>query len=116
VKGFCPSFVTIEGGTPKKSAAARQAVPAQLEALPEATIAELKQAPYNILITGIGGTGRHHDRCLARHGCAPGRQGDLRAGHDRDVAEERRRYVSCAHRAHAGGHSRPAHRNRRRRT
>ena len=57
VKGFCPSFVTIEGGTPKKSAAARQAVPAQLEALPEATIAELKQAPYNILITGIGGTG-----------------------------------------------------------
>ena len=57
VKGFCPSFVTIEGGAPKKSRAAKQVLPAQLEALPAAAVAELKDAPYNILITGIGGTG-----------------------------------------------------------
>ena len=57
VKGFCPSFVTIEGGAPKKSRAAKQALPTQLEALPEAAVVELKNAPYNILITGIGGTG-----------------------------------------------------------
>jgi indolepyruvate ferredoxin oxidoreductase len=57
VKGFCPSFVTIEGGAPKKSRAARQALPAQLEALPHAAVAHLGETPYNILITGIGGTG-----------------------------------------------------------
>ncbi len=57
VKGFCPSFVTIEGGAPKKSHAAAQALPAQLESLPDVAVAELKETPYNILITGIGGTG-----------------------------------------------------------
>jgi indolepyruvate ferredoxin oxidoreductase len=57
VKGFCPSFVTIEGGAPRKSRAAKQVTPAKLEALPGVAVAELKQAPYNILITGIGGTG-----------------------------------------------------------
>ena len=57
VKGFCPSFVTIEGGAPKKSRAAKQALPAQLDSLPEVAVAELKDTPYNILITGIGGTG-----------------------------------------------------------
>ena len=57
LKGFCPSFVTIEGGTPRKSRAAKQPLPAQLESLPAAASAQLKEAPYNILITGIGGTG-----------------------------------------------------------
>jgi len=57
LKGFCPSFVTIEGGAPRKSRAAKQPLPAQLESLPPAASAQLKDAPYNILITGIGGTG-----------------------------------------------------------
>ena len=57
VKGFCPSFVTVEGGVPRKSRAAKQAMPAQLESLPDPAIAQLKDSPYNILITGIGGTG-----------------------------------------------------------
>ena len=57
VKGFCPSFVTIEGGTPKKSRTAKQALPTQLDDLPEVALAELKESTYNILITGIGGTG-----------------------------------------------------------
>ncbi len=57
VKGFCPSFVTVEGGVPRKSRAAKQALPAQLESLPDPAIAQLKDSPYNILITGIGGTG-----------------------------------------------------------
>jgi indolepyruvate ferredoxin oxidoreductase len=57
VKGFCPSFVTIEGGAPKKSRAARQTLPARLESPPDVAVAQLGQAPYNILITGIGGTG-----------------------------------------------------------
>ncbi len=57
VKGFCPSFVTIEGGVPRKSRAAKQTLPEQLEQLPEPAVAQLQDTPYNILITGIGGTG-----------------------------------------------------------
>jgi indolepyruvate ferredoxin oxidoreductase len=55
VKGFCPSFVTVEGGALRKSKAARS-VPAP-GPLPEPALAVLSDAPYNILITGIGGTG-----------------------------------------------------------
>ena len=57
VKGFCPSFVTVEGGTPKRSRAARQGGVAPSEPLPEPTVAALQGTTYNILITGIGGTG-----------------------------------------------------------
>ena len=57
VKGFCPSFVTIEGGAPKKSRAAKQSLPAQLDTLSDVSVPTLGETPYNILITGIGGTG-----------------------------------------------------------
>jgi indolepyruvate ferredoxin oxidoreductase len=53
VNGFCPSFVTVEGGTlrkPKKAAAG------EFPTLPDPTPASAAQ-PYGILITGIGGTG-----------------------------------------------------------
>jgi indolepyruvate ferredoxin oxidoreductase len=52
INGFCPSFVTIEGGTLRKGSALdiEPAVP------PAPTFAATKQ-PYNILITGVGGTG-----------------------------------------------------------
>ena len=54
LKGFCPSFVSVKGGALKK----REGVAAQsFDALPEPTIAiDLKQ-PWNIAITGVGGTG-----------------------------------------------------------
>jgi indolepyruvate ferredoxin oxidoreductase len=55
VNGFCPSFVTVEGGglkKPKKAAAGGGEVPA----LPAPAIPST-QDPYGILITGIGGTG-----------------------------------------------------------
>ena len=56
VEGFCPSFVTVHGGTPKRAlkAAAAGQDPARDLAVPAAR--ELDE-PYNILITGIGGTG-----------------------------------------------------------
>ena len=57
VKGFCPSFVTIEGGTPKKSRAGKGDAGGSFPALPDPLPAELGAQPYNILITGIGGTG-----------------------------------------------------------
>jgi indolepyruvate ferredoxin oxidoreductase len=53
VNGFCPSFVTVEGGSlrkPKKAAAS------DFPPLPEPTPASAAE-PYGILITGIGGTG-----------------------------------------------------------
>ncbi len=54
LKGFCPSFVTVEGGARvKKSAGA--------VALPTADMPEVETPicddPYGLLITGIGGTG-----------------------------------------------------------
>ncbi len=55
VTGFCPSFVTVEGGSlkkPKKAAAGEAAPPM----LPAPTLPATVQ-PYGILITGIGGTG-----------------------------------------------------------
>lgn len=53
VNGFCPSFVTVEGGALKKPAKVGEV---EFGALPEPTIAALDK-PYNILATGIGGTG-----------------------------------------------------------
>jgi len=54
LKGFCPSFVTVEGGTLKKPAALGEDIdPATL---PMAALPPLDEA-WPILITGIGGTG-----------------------------------------------------------
>lgn len=54
VKGFCPSFVTVKGGRPRKLAPTEALKPS--ETLPEPPPL-LHAGPYNILITGIGGTG-----------------------------------------------------------
>nr|MDQ3025879.1 indolepyruvate ferredoxin oxidoreductase family protein [Pseudomonadota bacterium] len=53
VKGFCPSFVTVEGGTLRKK---RSVVEEVLGPLPLPALPELDRA-YGILVTGIGGTG-----------------------------------------------------------
>ncbi|MCC6193063.1 MAG: indolepyruvate ferredoxin oxidoreductase family protein, partial [Burkholderiales bacterium] len=53
VAGFCPSFVTVEGGTLRKP---RKAAAADFSALPEPALPGTAE-PYNILVTGIGGTG-----------------------------------------------------------
>ncbi len=52
LNGFCPSFVTNAGGRRRKP----KPVAAIGEALPEPTLPVLKD-PFNILVTGIGGTG-----------------------------------------------------------
>ncbi|HEU4852136.1 MAG TPA: indolepyruvate ferredoxin oxidoreductase family protein [Telluria sp.] len=58
VKGFCPSFVTVEGGALKKSktGVAKQGEGDGWGALPDPVLPAITQ-PYNILINGIGGTG-----------------------------------------------------------
>src|SRR6185503_14271968 len=53
VKGFCPSFVTVEGGQLRKKKPVAQQV---LAALPSPTLPPLDK-PYGILVTGVGGTG-----------------------------------------------------------
>ncbi|MDP9108424.1 MAG: indolepyruvate ferredoxin oxidoreductase family protein [Pseudomonadota bacterium] len=55
VKGFCPSFVTVEGGTLKKSKSGAAKVD-QFGPIPEPVL-PLCGVPYNILLNGIGGTG-----------------------------------------------------------
>jgi indolepyruvate ferredoxin oxidoreductase len=55
VKGFCPSFVTVEGGTLKKSKADKTHTE-EWGALPQPMLPGCDK-PYNILINGIGGTG-----------------------------------------------------------
>ena len=53
VKGFCPSFVTVEGGTLRKPSGAGAV---DFPALPEPKRPSTTR-PFNILVTGIGGTG-----------------------------------------------------------
>ncbi|AKJ31648.1 indolepyruvate ferredoxin oxidoreductase family protein [Caldimonas brevitalea] len=58
VKGFCPSFVTVEGGqlkSAKKTGAARPD-PRSLPPLPEPTL-PLAERAYGIVVAGVGGTG-----------------------------------------------------------
>jgi indolepyruvate ferredoxin oxidoreductase len=58
VKGFCPSFVTVEGGQLKKKSKATTATPNPftMSALPELRILETQEA-YGIVVNGVGGTG-----------------------------------------------------------
>ena len=52
LKGFCPSFVTVEGAVPKT----HKAGDIQIPDLPEPAVPAL-DGPWNMMITGIGGTG-----------------------------------------------------------
>src|SRR6266581_3880882 len=54
VKGFCPSFVTVEGAQLKRGKAIE--APAGLPALPEPVQPAIGQT-YSIIVTGVGGTG-----------------------------------------------------------
>jgi len=55
VEGFCPSFVTVHGGQLKKGKKANAAD--RLANLPDPQFASALDKPWNILITGVGGTG-----------------------------------------------------------
>jgi indolepyruvate ferredoxin oxidoreductase len=57
LKGHCPSFVTIEGGRLRKfETESVGADEARFAALPEPAPLELER-PWNVLVTGIGGSG-----------------------------------------------------------
>ena len=56
VNGFCPSFVTVTGGTIRKSKTGAAALTDDFGELPTPKL-KASTAPYNILLNGIGGTG-----------------------------------------------------------
>ena len=56
VEGFCPSFVTVHGGSLKRAQTSSIDSGQLFAELPLPPRREL-DAPYNILVTGIGGTG-----------------------------------------------------------
>jgi indolepyruvate ferredoxin oxidoreductase len=57
VKGFCPSFVTLEGARVAKRPAPSGDLAAAAAALPTPPTPPIGSGSYNVLITGIGGTG-----------------------------------------------------------
>jgi len=59
LNGFCPSFVTVEGGSLRKgkAAVAKAAERPAETPLPAAPVLPSVEQPYGVLITGIGGTG-----------------------------------------------------------
>jgi indolepyruvate ferredoxin oxidoreductase len=56
LNGFCPSFVTIEGATRRRKTGAGFDVAAMARALPQPRLPSLDK-PYDLLVTGVGGTG-----------------------------------------------------------
>ncbi|MBR1225783.1 MULTISPECIES: indolepyruvate ferredoxin oxidoreductase family protein [unclassified Bradyrhizobium] len=56
VNGFCPSFVTVEGATRRNKRGAGIDAMARTTALPEPNFVSLEK-PFNLLVTGVGGTG-----------------------------------------------------------
>ncbi|MBC9073364.1 indolepyruvate ferredoxin oxidoreductase family protein [Thauera sp. CAU 1555] len=55
LKGFCPSFITIEGGKPRKGKALA-GDESHFAALPEPALPATDR-PFGIMVTGVGGTG-----------------------------------------------------------
>ena len=56
LNGFCPSFVTLEGARPRPKPASARDVLADAAKLPMPALPSLDQ-PFNLLVTGVGGTG-----------------------------------------------------------
>ena len=57
IEGFCPSFVTVRGGTPKRKSASAVSTDGNLFADLPFPVREAMTEPFDILVTGIGGTG-----------------------------------------------------------
>jgi len=56
LKGFCPSFVTVEGGQLKKKAKDKSVSPFELGELPQPKLPTIHGA-FGIVVAGVGGTG-----------------------------------------------------------
>jgi indolepyruvate ferredoxin oxidoreductase len=57
VKGFCPSFVTVEGGKLRKKAKGGGTAAGDASALPAPVLPVLGDNAWGIIVAGVGGTG-----------------------------------------------------------
>ena len=58
LKGFCPSFVTIEGGSLKKKAKNKANSPFEMGVMPEPLVPQLALGQvWGVVVAGVGGTG-----------------------------------------------------------
>jgi indolepyruvate ferredoxin oxidoreductase len=59
LKGFCPSFISVEGGQLRKKSKEQKFSPAQLPALTLPNLPDLSSSlnAYGIVVAGVGGTG-----------------------------------------------------------
>jgi indolepyruvate ferredoxin oxidoreductase len=57
LKGFCPSFVTVEGGQLKKKQKGKTPSPFELGELPLPRVPETTHGAFGIVVAGVGGTG-----------------------------------------------------------
>ncbi len=56
LKGFCPSFVTVHGGNPRRRSGLQDAVDKPFPVLPEPLLPVI-DGTYRIVLAGVGGTG-----------------------------------------------------------
>ncbi len=56
LNGFCPSFVTVEGARRRKPSGSRDDAEAMAAGLVDPAFGDLEK-PYDLLVTGVGGTG-----------------------------------------------------------
>lgn len=57
LKGFCPSFVTVEGAAIERLRVRRIDTPLDRAAPPPIASSQCEQLPYRIVLAGVGGTG-----------------------------------------------------------
>ena len=57
VNGFCPSFVTVEGATRRKKRGAGIDALARANNVARTQTSRRSKTPFNLLVTGVGGTG-----------------------------------------------------------
>ena len=57
LKGFCPSFVSLEGATPRRAQAVGNGAAVDVTDLPEPAVASMEADRFGVMITGIGGSG-----------------------------------------------------------
>jgi indolepyruvate ferredoxin oxidoreductase len=57
IKGYCPSFVWVEGGALAKRSFDDAALAARIALLPEPPMLDVSAHPLAMIVTGIGGTG-----------------------------------------------------------
>ena len=58
LKGFCPSFVTVEGGTLKKKSKAKANSPFEMGGMPAPVVPQLAHDQvWGVVVAGVGGTG-----------------------------------------------------------